>query len=134
MIIKKKELASKALKIGKGRIKFVKERLDEVKEAITKQDIRDLVLSGAIIVNPVKGRRKNEKRKNKRGTGKVKKKVKKRKQEYVKITRKLRKHVQHLKKKGELTRDEFKRLRKDIRNRSFKSKANLKLNIEEMKK
>ncbi|MCR4327230.1 MAG: hypothetical protein NUV46_01470 [Nanoarchaeota archaeon] len=134
MIMKKKELAIKALKMGKDRIKFVGVRLDEIKEAITKQDIRDLVLSGAIVIKPVKGRRKNEKRKNKRGPGKVKKKVNKRKQEYVKITRKLRKHVKHLKKQGEITNEEFKGLRKEIRNRSFKSKANLKLNIEERKK
>ena len=64
MIIKKKELAAKALKVGKGRIKFVNARLDEIKEAITKQDIKDLVLSGSIIINPIKGRRKNIKRKN----------------------------------------------------------------------
>ncbi|PJE81168.1 hypothetical protein COU58_03700 [Candidatus Pacearchaeota archaeon CG10_big_fil_rev_8_21_14_0_10_32_42] len=134
MIINKKELASKTLKIGKERIKFVRARLDEIKEAITKQDIRDLVLSGAILIKPVKGRRKNEKRKNRRGPGKIKKKVKKRKEEYVKITRKLRKHVKHLKKQGQITNEEFKSLRKEIRNRSFRSKANLKLNIESRKK
>ncbi|MDP3966337.1 MAG: 50S ribosomal protein L19e [archaeon] len=130
MIIKKKELAAKTLKVGKGRIKFVKLRLDEIKEAITKQDIRDLVLSGAILVKPIKGRRVNEKRKNKKGPGKIKKKVNKRKKDYVKITRKLRKHVKHLKKQGEISNEEFKKLRKEIRNKSFKSKTNLKLNIE----
>ena len=134
MIIKKKELAAKTLKIGKERIKFVKVRLDEIKEAITKQDIRDLVLSGAIIVKPIRGRKKNERRKNKKGPGKVRKKIKKRKEEYVKITRKLRNYVRILKKQGKLTNEEFKNLRKEIRNKSFKSKANLRLNIEEMKK
>ncbi len=38
----KKELAAKALKVGKERIVFVEARLDEIKEAITKQDMRDL--------------------------------------------------------------------------------------------
>ncbi|MBS3084914.1 hypothetical protein J4411_03300 [Candidatus Pacearchaeota archaeon] len=134
MIIKKKELAAKALKVGKGRIKFVNARLDEIKEAITKQDIKDLVLSGSIIINPIKGRRKNIKRKNRRGIGKIRKKAKKRKQEYVKITRKLRSHVKILKKKGVLTKEESKNIRKQIRNKFFKSKSNLKINIEEMKK
>ncbi|HIH52186.1 MAG TPA: 50S ribosomal protein L19e, partial [Nanoarchaeota archaeon] len=83
MIIKKKELAAKALKIGKERVKFVRIRLDEIKDAITKQDIRDLVETGAIIIKPVKGRRTNIKRKNRKGQGKVKKKVNKRKREYV---------------------------------------------------
>ncbi len=134
MIIKKKELAAKALNVGKDRIKFVHARLEEIKEAITKQDIRDLVVAGAIIIKPVKGRKTNIKRRNKRGTGKVRKKVKKRKEEYVKLTRKLRTHVKTLKKEGTLSREEAKEIRKQIKNKAFKSKANLKLNIEDMKK
>ena len=134
MILKKKNLAARALKIGKERIKFVRVRLDEIKDAITKQDIRDLVESGAIVVKPVKGRRTNVKRKNRRGPGKIKKKVKRRKQEYVKVTRKLRKHVKILKDQGSLSKEEAKHLRKEIRNRTFRSKASLKLNIEGIKK
>lgn len=134
MIIKKKELVAKTLGVGKGRIKFVKIRLDEIKDAITKQDIRDLILSGAIIVKPIKGRKTNVKRRNRRGQGKVKKKVNKRKEEYVKITRKLRKHVKGLKTQGKITREEEKQLRKEIRNKSFKSKSNLMLQIGENKK
>jgi len=125
MKIKKKELAAKALKVGKDRIKFVRVRIDEIKDAITKQDIRDLVDSGAIIVKPIKGRRKNVKRRNKRGTGKIKKKVKKRKQEYVKTTRKLRHYVKTLKTQGKINKEEEKSLRKEIRNRTFKSKSHL---------
>ncbi|NCN52008.1 hypothetical protein GW931_03275 [archaeon] len=131
MIINKKELAAKALKVGKERIKFVKVRLDEIKDAITKQDIRDLVISGAITIKPVKGRKTNVKRKNRRGQGKVKKKVKKRKKEYVKITRKLRKHVKMLKEQGKITNEEKKQIRKEIRNKAFKSKSNLLLHIGE---
>ncbi len=134
MILNKKNLAARALKIGKDRIKFVKFRLDEIKDAITKQDIRDLVEAGAIIIKPIKGRKTNVKRKNRRGPGKIKKKVKKRKQEYVKITRKLRKHVKILKNQGSLSKEESKQLRKEIRNRTFRSKASLKLNIEGMRK
>ncbi len=134
MIIKKKELAAKALNVGKERVKFVKIRLDEIKDAITKQDIRDLVMSGAIIVKPVKGRKSNVKRKNRRGQGKVKRKVKKRKEEYVKITRKLRKHVKILKTQGKINHEESKQIRKEIRNKIFKSKASLNAHIGENKK
>lgn len=38
----KKDLASRALKVGKNRIAFNKSRLTEIKEAITKQDFKDL--------------------------------------------------------------------------------------------
>jgi len=60
---KKKELAKRTLKIGKSRIVFLESRLSEIKEAITKQDIRDLKREGAIIIKNIKGRRKVKKRK-----------------------------------------------------------------------
>lgn len=134
MILKKRELARRTLNVGKDRIVFVRARLEEIKEAITKQDIRDLVQSGAIIVKPTKGRKINISRKNRRGPGKIKKKVNKRKQEYVTITRKLRAYVKELKSRGELTRDEVIEIRKRIRNKAFKSKINLKSYIKELKK
>lgn len=130
----KKELAAKTLKVGKERVVFVKERTAEIKEAITKQDVRDLIGSGAIQVKQVKGRKTNVTRKNKRGTGKIKLKVNKRKQEYVIITRKLRAYAAELKKQGRLTSEEVKEIRKRIRNRAFKSKANLKAYIEGLRK
>ncbi len=130
----KKELASKTAGLGKGKVVFVKERLPEIKEAITKQDMRELIKSGAIKIKPNEGRKTNVSRKNKRGAGKIKIKVNKRKQEYVVITRKLRKYVAELKKQGKITVEEAKEIRKKIRNRVFKSKANLKIYIEGLRK
>jgi large subunit ribosomal protein L19e len=123
---RKKELAAKALGVGKGRIIFNVEGLAEIKEAITKQDIKDLANEGIISIRPVKGRKKVTKRKTQRGPGKIKKKVSKRKQVYVKITRKLRDYIQMLKRHAIIDRDLYKDLRKKIRMRVFKSKANLK--------
>ena len=123
---KKKELAAKTLKVGKGRIILDKDRLAEIKEAITKQDIKDLHESGIIKIKPVKGRKKVKKRKTKRRGGKIKKRIKGRKQEYVKITRKLRGYIKELKKQEKITNEEYRELRKKIRARVFKSKAQLK--------
>ncbi len=122
---KKKELAAKTLKIGKGRIIFDETRLAEIKEAITKQDIKDLQKSGVIKIKPEKGRKK-KKRKTKRGAGKIKKRVKRRKQEYVKITRKLRSYIKELKKQNKIKKEDYQKLRKKIKARAFKSKAQLK--------
>lgn len=122
---KKKEMAARALKVGKGRIMFVESRLEEIKEAITKQDIRELHKEGAIIIKEVSGRKKIEKRKRK-GPGRIKKKVIDRKGDYVIMTRKLRAFVKSLKEKGELAPEEAKDIRNKIRNKAFKSKANLK--------
>lgn len=122
---KKKSLAVRALGIGKSRIVFLKSRLDEIKDALTKQDIKDLKSDGAILVKEVSGRRKVERRKRKRGVGKVRKKVNTRKRDYVIMTRKLRNYVAELKRKGELNRDEIIDIRKKIRNKKFRSKAHL---------
>lgn len=123
---KKKLLAKKTLNAGKKRIIFIPSRIDEIKDAITKQDIRDLQKEGAIVIKDIKGKRKIIGRKRKRGPGKIKKKVNKRKQEYVIMTRKLRKYVSEMKKQGMLSAEEIKGIRNKIRNRIFRSKAHLK--------
>lgn len=126
----KKVLAAKVLKVGKGRIYFNPENLGEIKEAITRQDIKDLHTAGAIQIKEVSGRKKVEKRKTRRRTGKIKKKVNNRKQEYVIITRKLRLFLKYLLKTGSVDRETYRETRKQIRARKFKSKRHLKESME----
>lgn len=130
----KKALAARTFDVGKERIVFVNSRVNEIKEAITKQDIKDLKKDGAIIIKEVGGRKAVKKKSKKRGPGKIKKNVSKRKQEYVIMTRKLRSHVGELKKKGKMSNEEFKAIRKKIRNREFRNKAHLKEHLDENKK
>jgi large subunit ribosomal protein L19e len=130
-LARKKELAAKVLKVGKNRILFNEENLAEIKEAITRADIQDLHNSGAITIKPVGGRKKITKRKNRRRTGKVKKKVNNRKQEYVIITRKLRKFTRGLVRTGAIDKDKSNEIRKQIRSRRFRSKRHLKETLEE---
>ncbi len=131
---KKKALASRTLGIGKSRIVFVQPRLGETKEAITKQDIRDLKKEGAIVINAIKGRKKNLKRKTKRSIGNVRKKVNTRKKDYVIMTRKLRKYVSEMRNQRILSKEEVIEIRKKIRNKIFRSKAHLKEYIGRLKK
>lgn len=126
----KKSLAAKTFGVGKERVVFIDSRKDEIKEAITRQDIRDLVQSGAIIIKEIKGRKKNEKRKKRRNKGKIRKKINKRKQIYVKITRKLRRYAKEMEAQGKISKEELKEIRKKIKERMFKSKAHLKSYIE----
>src|SRR3989338_4781938 len=125
-LLKKKKIASKALGVGIKRIKFSVGRLDEIKDAISRQEIKSLYEDGAIIVKDISGRRKNTKKKNGRSYGKVRKKVSKRKTDYVIITRKLRKYAGEMKAGGNISREFLKDIRKKIRNREFKSKKQLK--------
>lgn len=128
----KKQLAAKVLKVGKNKIHFNSLNLNEIKEAITRQDILDLYNQGIITIKQNIGRRKVVKKKTRRGPGKIKQKVNKRKQIYVKITRKLRVYLQELKSKNKIERTIYKDIRKKIKTRAFKSKANLKEYIESL--
>jgi ribosomal protein L19E len=121
---KKKALAVRTLGVGEKRIKFLEPRLAEIKEALTKQDIRDLYKDGAIVIVNVSGRKTLVKKKKNRSVGNVRKKVNKRKSQYVALTRKLRKHLAQV--QGKLTKKEKEDFRNKIRNKFFTSNANFK--------
>ena len=125
-LAKKKELAKRTLGVGKNRIIFNKEGIAEIKEAITKEDIKNLHKEGIIEIKPIKGRKRIEKRKRRRGPGKIKRRVTNRKQIYVKITRKLRAYIKELRNNNSIDKNTYKELRNKIKMRNFKSKSNLK--------
>jgi large subunit ribosomal protein L19e len=130
---KKKLLAMRTFGVGDDRIFFVESRLNEIKEAITKQDIRDLVSNGAIIIKPVKGTLTKVKYHKKKTPGNVRKKAINRKRDYMHLTRKLRKYLKELKQQGRISNENFKGLRKKIRNKEFKSLNYLKIHLKELK-
>ncbi len=121
---KKKELAKRTFNIGEKRIVFAESRLNDIKEAITKQDIRDLKQDGAIIIKEKKGRKKIKKKRG-RSIGNIRKKRKKRKEDYMILTRKLRKYTSKMKNKKEISKTDFDEIRKKIRNKIFRSKSHL---------
>jgi len=130
---KKKALASRTLNVGKERVFFVSSRIEEIKEAMTKQDIRDLHKSGAIMIKEVKGRAR-AKKKVKKSQGNKRKNIKNRKKTYVILTRKLRKYVGELKSQGKISGEKSKEIRKKIRDKNYKSKAHLNLQLGELKR
>jgi large subunit ribosomal protein L19e len=129
---KKKALAARTFGVGLERILFARPRLEEIKEAITKQDIRELYKDGAIKIKNIKGKRTIVGKKKKRTTGNIRKKVNVRKREYVIITRKLRRYL--VKVRDKMTDKERKDIRKKIRNRIFKSESQLKAYLGGIKK
>jgi len=130
---KKKGLAKRTFGVGEDRIVFVESRLNDIKEAITKQDMRDLKQDGAIIIKGKKGRKKVI-RKRKRSTGNIRKKMKTRKKDYVVLTKKLRKYASEMKKQGKISKEKTDDIRKKIRNKIFRSKSHLKEYVEGLKK
>lgn len=130
---KKKALAARTLGVGEGRILFNVNRISEIKEAITKQDIRDLVANNSIFVKEIKGRKVKEKRKRRRA-GSIRMRPNNRKREYIILTRKLRSYLAEIRKHGSINNEEFLELRKGVRSKIFKNKAHLKEHIGIMKK
>lgn len=126
---KKKKLAARTLNVGKERIVFNISRLGEIKEAITKQDIKDLYKDGAIMIKNIKGRKKIYKRKTRRNAGSRKKIIINRKQNYVKITRRLRNYLRVLRNKGSIPEEHFSKMRREIKTSAFNNLAQFKERI-----
>lgn len=126
----KKKLAAKVFNVGKNKIIFDELHINEIKEAITKQDMRDLYTEGMIRIREYRGRMQKEKRTTRRGPGKIKRKIKIKKSGYVILTRKLRRYLKELKKQNKITNQKFYELRKKIKARAFKDKNHLKDHIE----
>jgi len=122
----KKLLAARVFNVGVNKIKFNPNRINEISEAITRQDMIDLHNAGAIIISENHGRKKVEKRKRRRNAGKVKKVVFNRKRDYIIITRKLRNYAVELRKQNKISEEKHQEIRRKIKTRNFKSKAQLK--------
>lgn len=88
-LLKKKKLIARTLGIGAERVALDSSSLEEIKQAITRQDIRELVSQGIIQIKQEKGRRVNLKR-SRRRFGSVRMKLKHSKRAYIIKTRKTR--------------------------------------------
>jgi large subunit ribosomal protein L19e len=125
----KKALISRTLGIGKNKIVFNRERLQEIKEVMTKQDVKDLLQSGAIILKDNCGRKKVVKRLTRRRQGSIRQKAVDKKRVYISLTRKLRAYLLQLKKSKKITSEDFINYRKKVRAREFRSLSHMKERI-----
>lgn len=134
---KKKRLVARTLNLGLKRVKLDPDRHDELKEAITRQDIRDLVKTGVIRVREKKGKKKGRKGKGGRRWGRKRRIKRKKKTMNRRISidsiRKLRKYIRELKRQGRLDVRQFSMLGKKIKTRMFKSKAHFKSYLKNLK-
>lgn len=132
MKLDKKNLAARAMGVGVGRIMFNNARLAEIKEAITKQDIRDLVKDGAIYVRDPQGRRVVRARNQRRRAGSIKKTVVNKKKRYMSFVRPARRYVAHALAQGEITREQSHILRKEIKSKRIVIKSALRDRVKEI--
>ncbi len=139
-----KTLAAKILRCSKKRIIFDTERLEDIKEAITKEDMRGLIKEGAVKRKQVKGvskvrarkRKEQKKRGQRKGHGKRKGKSTARlprKKEWMNRIRLQRKFLKELKQAGLLKKSTYRNLYSKASGGFFRSKRHLKLYITDNK-
>jgi len=132
-----KRLASYVLNVGRNRVWFDPEKLNEIKEAITKSDIESLIKDGAIskkAVTGVKrraGRDKKLKNKKERGRGRGKKRMIliNEKRNYMFKIRKLRQYIKVLRDAKIITTKDANKLEKWSKAGIIKNKADVRARI-----
>ena len=139
-----RRLAASLMKCSKKRIRFDSEDLEEIREAITKDSVRDLIREGLISRKPVKGisrgrarKRAVQKRKGRqRGPGSRKGKRTARlpkKLAWANRVRPQRAFIKELREKGYITPTIYRMLYHKVKGGFFRSRRHVKLYIEEQK-
>lgn len=137
-----KRLAGQVMKCSKKRVIFDEDRLDEIKEAITKIDIRALVKKEAIKKRPVKGISRGRARKKRaqkikgkqkgHGSRKGKKTARTpKKREWINRIRAQKNLLKALKNKGVVDKKIYRKLYLRSKGGFFRSKRHIKLYIKE---
>ena len=139
-----KRIAASILKCSIKRVKFDPERLEEIKESMTKQVLKSLISDNAITIKPIKGTskvraRKIKKQKSKgrmKGMGSRKGKKTARypkKQKWMNKIRIQRKFIKKLKENKVITQNLYKDLRSKSKGGFFRSKRHIKIYLNKQK-
>ncbi|MFP4423707.1 MAG: 50S ribosomal protein L19e [Candidatus Woesearchaeota archaeon] len=139
-----KRLAAQLLKCSESNVVFDSSRLDEIKESITKIDLRNLIKSHGIWkateVGPSrvrarkfaeqkrKGRRKGQGSRKGRNTARLP-----RKEDWMNRIRKQRALLKELREKGVLSAEEYRKLYNNAKGGFFRSLRHLKMYINDKK-
>ena len=138
----KKRLVSRVVGVGIHRVKFDSDHLDDIADAITRDNIRSLITANTIKIKPIVGTsrgRAQAKRiqKKKRGTTQGSKKGRKgarapRKDAHMIKVRALRYRLKIAKDRKEITNPEFWQLYKMIGGNTIRNSAHLRILIEDI--
>ncbi len=137
----KRELAARLLGVGANRIKFDPQYLEDIADAITRDNIRSLVTARTIIIRGVTGTSRGRKRarhlnQKKHGKGHGSKKGAKgarmgKKQIWVKKVRAMRHRIKVMKNRGDISKAAFWSLYTKINGGQVRSLAHLRELVKE---
>ncbi len=137
-----KRLAADVLKCSPKRVHLIPERVADIKEAITKADIRGLIAEGLIVekqktgVSRARAKHKADQRRKglQRGPGKRKGKktaIVPRKEAWMAKIRTQRNFLKELREKGLLEQEDFKALYRKSKGGFFRNKRHIKIYMNE---
>ncbi|MEK6826661.1 MAG: 50S ribosomal protein L19e [Nanoarchaeota archaeon] len=140
----KKQMIARTLNVGKKRIKLEPSKLEEIKKAITKTDIRSLLASGAIKIDNIVGQSRYRTNKLKRqkskgqGKGVGSKKGRKfsrlgAKKRWILRMRTQRGFIKALKDRDKVSKSTYRDLYSMIKSNRFRNVRLIKLYLEENK-
>ena len=140
---KKRELVARMLNVGSNRVKFEPDKLDDIADSITREDIRSLIKNGVIWTSKPKGTSRSRAKaklevKKKHGTGPGSKKGRKtartgKKELYVKKIRAMRYHLKVLKDRNDVNREIYWSLYKKINGGQIRSLTHLRDTVKDSK-
>ncbi|MGM0510003.1 MAG: 50S ribosomal protein L19e [Thermoplasmatota archaeon] len=135
-----KRLAADILKCGENRVWIDDTMLDEVVEAITREEIETLISNDVIKKKPVKGNSKGrhrfvkEQKKKGRRSGYGKRKGKKgarnpSKKDWIKRIRSIRRELKHLRDEGHMDKSTYREFYNKAKGGTFKDRSDLLLHL-----
>lgn len=134
MVSLQKKLAAKILKVGVSRVWLDPEKTEDIRKAITRADIKNLIKKGVIKALPEKLKKPKEKRKKRKGPGSRKgskyAKVS-RKRRWISTVRPLRRMLKELKANGEIDVQTYKRMYRWVKGGMFRSRRHLRVYLEQ---
>ncbi len=128
-----RRLASKMLKAGESRVWMDTEHREEIKNAITRADIRKMINHGYIKAKNPKIKRSAERR-TKKGPGSRKGSAGARtvrKEKWMNTVRPLRRMIKELKEEEKIDQKTYRKLYLQIKSGAFRSRSHLKLYLKQ---
>ncbi len=126
-----RRLAADILGVGENRVRFDQERLEDVADAITREDVRALIEEGAIYAAPVRGQTRNRVKETRvRKGGKYATLTKK--ERWIMRVRPQRRYLRRLRDRGIIDRSLYRKLYLQVKAGRFKSIADIRNLLIEM--
>ncbi|MEM0482521.1 MAG: 50S ribosomal protein L19e [Nitrososphaerota archaeon] len=128
-----RRLAAEILKCGESRVRFDPERIEDIEDAITRADVRQLIAEGAIYAAPKQGNTRRREA-GKRGPGRRKGgkySILSRKERWLLKVRAQRRYLKRLKAAKLLREGSYRHVYLQIKAGRFKSVAELKTYLKE---